>query len=244
MNEYNIVKLYGLPHSGSHYISWLIRTNIESPLVLHSHTGDNHMEIVDEINWDPVSWTPVREINRNKLGNKLWNEKLNTDQPVHFHRDEIHKKHESKELLVVCLMRDPYNWLYSAGCKHPQTRYSLEYLTRWWSDLNESYFESTWPNKLIVKYESLIDNSYGVMEQIRKKLSISEPIDVSTYQDTKFNAIDVIHNRPANNHDEVLHGELKCKDFFLESADITHEEFDEIFARNIKSSVLDQYNQL
>ena len=169
-------KLYGLDHSGSHYLSWLLHNNYKDVVILHSHTGWNHGPIVTELNWDSSTWNRDRYIHPNKQihGRKLQFEKLNSGLSVLDYKSQLTELYKSKELNIVCLIRDPYNWLNSFLITHYISYKTIHMACKQWNDTTLNYFNNDWKNTYIIKYETLRDFPKDVINHIGISSNLSE----------------------------------------------------------------------
>lgn len=241
-----IVKLYGLNHSGSHYLSWLLNHNFNNIVVLHSHTGWNHGEIVTEFNWDASQWNtdPYFNGDYNDHGNALLKEVLNSGKPVTDYKEQIENLYNSKSLPIFVLVRNPYTWLHSYCVRHFKDSggRNLERAMKLWSDINRNYKDTDWVNKKIIKYETLRDLTESVINEISQFIGVEQN---ETFTDTNKNAIHLVHG---NTHDKFRKtSETEYSKFITQMCvheGISFEDFSTMFNSLIDVDILDWYNKL
>jgi hypothetical protein len=173
----NIVKLYGLGHSGSHYLAWLLHNNFPNMVILHSHTGWNHGKIRTVFHWDSTLWNsdPHFNGNRERHGQLLKSESLNSGRPVTDYEHEIEVLYNKRILPIFVLIRNPHDWLRSYNIKHNPKSVpwkSLESSCKLWSEINLNYIETEWNKKHIIKYEHLRDDTTNQLDLISDFLNI------------------------------------------------------------------------
>jgi len=246
MNK-TIVKLYGLNHSGSHYLSWLLNHNFNNMVVLHSHTGWNHGNIVTEFNWDASKWNsdPYFKDDLNIHGEKLLKEPLNDGTSVSEHKDKIQELYNSKTLPILALVRNPYTWLHSYCVKHFRDGggRDLARAMKLWSDINRNYKNTDWENKKIIKYETLRDSTESVIKDISIQFGFDKKPD---FIDTDKDAI-LLHRKGIENHKYRKTSETDYSQIIntiCAHEGISHETFSKMFKSLIDANILDWYNKL
>jgi hypothetical protein len=243
-----IVKLYGLNHSGSHYLAWLLNENFSNMVVLHSHTGWNHGHRVFEFEWDATKWNtdPYFDGNISEHATVLKSELLNSGKPVTHYQDDIRRLYESKELPMFILVRNPYTWLYSYCVKHYKDGEgrTLQRGMRLWSDINRDYRDMPWPKEHYIKYEKLRDNTEGELERISKFLD--KPFKNDTIIDTEQNVIELFHGNNTNQKFKKTNETdyTNIINTICKHESISHEQFSMMFNELIQKDVLDWYNKL
>lgn len=243
----NIIKLYGLNHSGSHYLSWLLDKNFFNTVILHSHTGWNHGKIVTEFNWDASKWNDDPFYLKDKVehGIKLKKESLNNGKSVIEYESEIKHLYDTKTLPIIVLIRNPYTWLYSYCVKHYRDGggRSLERAMKLWTDLNKSYFNTNWPKTHIIKYEKLRDDTKTEVKKIANFLNLNHKEE---FVDTNKNAIRLHHSTSTNQQfektDESEYEYLIDK--LSKHENITSKKFNEMFDSLIDLEIYKKYNEL
>jgi len=230
-------KLYGLDHSGSHYLAWLLNNNYKNVVMLHSHTGWNHGEIVTELTWNSSEWNHDKYEHNDKKehGKALKRERLNTGESVLIYKNEITELYQTKKLILLCLIRNPYSWLNSFNIKHDKSYKTLEESLIRCRRVNLNYFNNTWPNKFIIKYETLRDDTKNSIEKIGKAVGLGE---ISKFKDTnsdvakggEFQRIDVTRE--------------KCIENQSKHFNISKEKASELIDKYITEELLSKYNRL
>lgn len=243
MAQHKIVKLYGAPHSGAHYLGWLIHNNINNSLVLFSHTGNHHGTIPTEPDFDGENWVHyfIPEGDIESTHNAMFTENLNTGYPYDTHKNEIIKQYKSGGVLIICLFRNPYDWMYSSIIKHRLPEYNVEFLTKYWNELATSYFNYEWENKMLIAFETLRENPEMIINKIRNHFAMK---NIRKFINTKRDVIKLSQQKPGNVGDTYEYGKSRCKEVCEDIYGTSPEEFDEIFNRNISKENLDRYNQL
>lgn len=243
-----IVKLYGLNHSGSHYLAWLLNVNFKDMVILHSHTGWNHGYRIFEFNWDASKWNtdPYFDGDLIKHGQELKREPLNSGEPVTHYEEEIKRLYDEKELPMFILVRNPYTWLYSYCVKHFKEGggRGLQRAMRLWSDINRDYRDMPWPKECYIKYEKLRDNTEDELKRISEFLD--KPLKHDKIIDTDVNAINLHRNinqvSDYKKSDESDYTTIINK--ICNHEGITHQQFSIMFNDIIDKNVLDWYNKL
>ena len=237
----NIVKLYGLDHSGSHYLAYLLHNNFPNMVVLHSHTGWNHGKIVDKFNWDATEWNTDPHFNgvREKLGELVKREPLNSGKSVTHYKNQIKHLYKNETLPLLILIRNPFDWLYSYNIKHYHgiKWKTLQNTVKLWSEINRDYFTHWWPKKHFIKYENLRDNTQEELNKISNFLGINLLDD---FIDTDLDAVSLSNDRPERKF-EMGGGKERCIKEHQKMFGITPQEFEEIFEENIDKEVLNTY---
>lgn len=237
----NIVKLYGLNHSGSHYLAYLLHHNFSNMVILHSHTGWNHGKIVDKFIWDHSLWNTDPHFNgvREKHGELLKRELLNSGNPVTHYKNEIKSLYKNEELPLLILIRNPYDWLTSFNIKHNRgvKWKTLQNTIKLWSETNRNYFTHWWPKKHIIKYENLRDYTEKELDKISNFLGIPRN---ETFIDTEKDAVSLFNEKPDRKF-EMSGGKKRCILEHERVFGITRKEFDEIFEEFIDKEVLNTY---
>lgn len=240
-----IVKLYGLNHSGSHYLAWLLHNNFQNMVVLHSHTGWNHGKIVTDFNWDASKWNtdPHFSGDRNKHGQSLKSEHLNSGRLITDYKDQIQNEYQNKTLPLLILMRNPHDWLRSYNIKHNVKSVpwkTLEKSCQTWSEINIDYIVSDWPKKHIIKYEKLRDETFKQLDKISEFLDIPRN---ETFLNTGSDAVTMSNTDYKVGFDKTSGKEISIEQH-QKRFGITPEEYEKIFEENIDPKVLDFYNNL
>lgn len=237
----NIVKLYGLNHSGSHYLSYLLHHNFPNMVVLHSHTGWNHGKIIDKFNWDASIWNTDPHFNgvREKHGEILKRERLNSGKPVTHYKEQIKHLYKNEDLPLLILIRNPYDWLRSYNIKHNHgvKWKTLQNTVKLWSEINRDYFTHPWPKKHFTKYENLRDNTEQELNKISNFLGIPRN---QKFVDTEKDAVSLQNYKPAIKF-EIGGGKERCIKEHQKIFGIAPQEFEEIFEENIDKEVLNNY---
>lgn len=242
-----IVKLYGLNHSGSHYLSWLLNANFKNTVILHSHTGWNHGPIVDEFHWNPSKWNgdPYFYDDKYEHGKVLEGEALNNGKPVSYYKKDIQELYTTKKLPMLILFRNPYTWLYSYSIKHyrKESGRELERAMTLWSNINKNYFDSTYQNKYFIKYEKLRDDTENQLRLISNFLGIEMN---ENFIDTDKDAVSLaqtsndIHSFVKSNESDYT----KIINSLCEVEKINLKEFSDMFNSLIDRRILELYNKL
>ena len=233
----NIFKLYGLDHSGSHYLSFLMINNFPNVVMLHSQTGWNHGPIVKTLDWNGTNWNLDRHEHPNEKQHikDLKREPLNSGKTVDFYKKEIEDLYKTRKLPLLCLVKSPWNWLMSFNIKHSKKYKKIEDSCKKWNDINENYFSNEWENKIMIKYETLRDDTLVTLNRVGSHFNFPK---LESFIDT--------------DGDLAKGGQFKKVDYTKEqciSAHVTHfkkdkEEICEIFDKFITKKVLDNYNKL
>lgn len=245
MMDSNIVKLYGLNHSGSHYLAWLLHNNFQNMVVLHSHTGWNHGKIVTEFDWNAENWNtdPYLNVDKKDHAQLLMAEELNSGKVITHYKEQIKKLYENQSLPLLVLIRNPYDWLRSYNIKHNPLLVpwkNLQQSCRLWSDTNQNYMETEWLKKHIIKYENLRDKTETELENISEFLNIQRN---NLFRDTVADAVvlsQIDYQTPYENNG----GKERCMMQHEKVFNISEQEFNKIFEENIDPKVLDFYNNL
>ncbi len=111
-----IVKLWGLPHSGTNYVRYLIQSNFDA-LVLSSTLGFKHGKPTDQFSWNQRSWFPARwnraqSIYMARLHGTIQEHVVPIDPQT---RAAVDAAIADKSLQFLLLIRDPYSWAVSMG---------------------------------------------------------------------------------------------------------------------------------
>lgn len=242
-----LVKLYGLNHSGSHYLAWLLHNNFNNIGILHSHTGWNHGPIVDEFLWDASKWNtdPYFDGDKKKHGELLKKEGLNSGKTVVDYKKQLEELYSKKELPLLILIRNPYTWLQSYCIKHYEdsSGRDLARAMKLWSDINRNYINAIYPKRHFIKYEKLRDNTKDELQKISNFLNI--PL-TEEFLDTDKDAITLHRNlgeggkyiKVSEQDYNMLINQL-CK-----KEGISHKVFSDMFNSLIDKNILDWYNKL
>lgn len=240
-----IVKLYGLKHSGSHYLAWLLDSNIEGIVNLHSHTGWKHGEIVENINWDFDSWNgdPHFKGNRVFYAQALEKEKLNTGKPTVDYKGEINKLYETRALPILILMRNPYNWVHSYVVKHKEDNgnSSIEAAIKLWNNINRSYIEHSYFPKHIIKYENLRDNTLIELKKISEFLNVELR---ENFVNSDRDAIRLLHHKAKINKISNPLTDKECIALLSKNKKISSENVSDVFTTYLDKEILNFYNNL
>ena len=241
----NFVKLYGLNHSGSHYLSWLLNNNFKDMVILHSHTGWNHGAIVDYFDWDSMNWNDpsLSKPKKERQSILLKQEELNSGKSISEYKTEIESLYKNKELPLLILMRNPISWIHSYNIVHEKQHWesTLNSAIDLWNKINKNYIENSWPKKHIIKYENLRDNTKEEMIKISNFLGLELNDD---FTNTKKDAVQMSNRiseiskfRNSANYD-------RCKQDHMLVYGLESDEFDEIVENNFDKEVINFYNNL
>lgn len=237
----NIIKYYGLPHSGSHYLCWLLHFNFPNMVILRSQTGWDHGKIVDNFTWNHSWWNADPHFNgvREKSGELIKNELLNSGFTVKHYKEQIKELYKNEELPLLILIRNPYDWLRSYNIKHNRNQKwkTLEYSCRLWSHINRDYFTHWWPKKHFIKYENLRDNTEEELDKISYFLGVERNEE---FKDTDKDAVK-FYTSPDAPKFQKGGGKERCVREHQQKFNITPDQFDEIFDRYIDKEVLNTY---
>lgn len=185
------VKYYGLNHSGSHYLQWLIENNIPNTRVLRSHTGWDHGKIREAYEEDYTLWNTDEYFNGNRDNHnlQLYNE-------VKPYLPRIKELYDTKQLPIICLIRNPFDWLYSYCVKHKNEgdNRKVHLAVNLWNEVNKNYIHSTWENKLILKYENLLSEPQQEFKKVREFLGDNG----TEFKNLEYDAIPHMNNSVKN----------------------------------------------
>lgn len=171
-----LVKLYGLKHSGSHYLDWLLKHNTEEVVVLHNQTGWNHGEIQTKFNWNVETWNtdPIFRMDSSYDAHIKNSVLLTRDLPVSEYKKEIQTLYQYNTLPLIILMRSPYSWIYSNSVKHAKAsnNATFEDSAIMWNRMNRNYIEETTFPKLFIKFENLQQNPEEELKRVAEFLDV------------------------------------------------------------------------
>jgi len=170
-----IVKLYGLKHSGSHYLDWLLKHNTEEVVVLHNQTGWNHGIIQLKFHWDVTKWNtdPLFEMDE-KYDSHIKSLELTRGYPVTHYKDEIESLYFDRKLPLLILIRNPYSWIHSYCVKHKEEAggATFEDAAAQWNSINLNYIKEQYFPKLFIKFENLQQNPQEELKRVSNFLGV------------------------------------------------------------------------
>jgi hypothetical protein len=159
----DILKVYGLPRSGTTYLKQLIELNFDA-LVLEDALGFQHGQVIREIDWTGHDWPNPDYWSENRI------EQLKK-QVMPF-KDDIQERFNNGKLYFVFIIKNPYAWYHSIrlSSRDPFEPLCLKNIYHW-NERNRHYFEYCGEHILsclFLRYEQFYNNRYeAILDYIR-----------------------------------------------------------------------------
>lgn len=169
----DVVKVYGLPRSGTTYLEMLVRENFDT-LVLNDHLGFQHGEIIKEIDWTGQNWPNP----------DYWSEKrielLN--RVVLTYKNDIQRRFDRDELYFLIIVKNPYAWYHSIRLSsRAQMEPFIPQIIEHWNNRNSHYLQychDHYKNTMVVRFEDFYYGGFKiVLDRMKDKFKLEKRLD-------------------------------------------------------------------
>ena len=154
----DVLKVYGVPRSGTTYLKQLIELNFDA-LVLEDALGFQHGQVIKQIDWEGLDWPNP----------DYWSEERidNLKKQVMPYKEDIQERYTQGKLYFVFIIKNPYAWYHSIrlSSRAPFEPLCLKNIYHW-NERNRhylEYYQSHPKESFFVRFEDFYTEGYSTV---------------------------------------------------------------------------------